>query len=81
MLAAMRDTCRRANQDWGHRDNARPVPADLLDHSIDVFPRREADDLQPVGMGVDHGQRALSDGPRGAEDGNPFHDYTYFNTM
>ena len=56
-----------------HRDDARPIARDLLGEQLGVLAGGEPDDLQPIGVRVDDGQRALADRAGRAEDGDAFH--------
>ncbi len=54
-------------------DELRAVAADLFGEDLDVAPRGEGDDLQPVGEGVDDRESAAADGAGGAEDRDAAH--------
>ena len=56
-----------------HRHDARGVARDLRGEPLDVLTRRQTDHSKPIRMRIHHGQRALTDGTRGAEDGKPLH--------
>ena len=56
-----------------HRGDARPVARDLRREQLGVLARGEADDLQPIGMRVDDGERALADRAGRSEDGDALH--------
>ena len=56
-----------------HRDDARTIARDLLREQLGVLARREADDLQPIGVRVDDRERAPADRAGRSEDGDALH--------
>jgi hypothetical protein len=42
----------------GDADECGPIPCDLIGQNACVLTRGERDDLQPIGMRVDNGERA-----------------------
>ena len=57
----------------GHGRHARPVARDLGRQPLGVFAGGETDDLETIGVRVDHGERALADRAGGAENGDALH--------
>jgi len=56
-----------------HRDSARLISCDLTGEAFGIPARGETDDTQSIGERVDDGKGALTDGARGPENGDAFH--------
>src|SRR5947207_5934217 len=63
-----------------HRGDARSIARDLRAQQFRVLAGREPDDLEAIGMGVDNGQRVLTDGAGGSQNGYSLHGWKKLST-
>jgi len=56
-----------------HRDSARLISCDLTGEAFGIPARGETDDTESIRERVDDGEGTLTDGARGPENGDAFH--------
>ena len=60
-----------------HRNGPRLISCDLAGEAFGISTRREADDTKSIGESVDDGERTLTDGASGPENGDAFHNSAF----